>query len=141
MCLPEWRSRGLRGKTVQSRILCGSTAEAASPINEPTDNKHTMKKSLLFLGLDVHAQSITVGLAPGDNTAARLYGTIPNDLHALEKVFAKLRQAHPGAELRVCYSRAERDRPRAEPRPEGRQRRLPSTRGRPALSWPGGSGS
>jgi len=23
--------------------------------------------------------------------------------HALEKVFAKLRKAHPGAELRVCY--------------------------------------
>ena len=27
----------------------------------------------------------------------------PNDLHALEKVLAKLRKAHPGAELRVCY--------------------------------------
>ena len=41
---------------------------------------------------------------------------------------------------RAALSRAERDRPRAEPRPEGRQRRLPSTRGRPALSWRGGSG-
>jgi len=72
-------------------------------MNEPTDNKHTMKKSLLFVGLDVHAQNITIGLAPGDGSAARLYGTIPNDLHALEKVFAKLRKAHPGVELRVCY--------------------------------------
>ena len=72
-------------------------------MNEPTHNKHTMNKELLFVGLDVHAQSITTGLAPGDGSAARLYGSLPNDLHALEKVFAKLRKAHPGVELRVCY--------------------------------------
>ncbi len=60
-------------------------------MNEPTHIKHTMKKSLLFVGLDVHAQSITIGVAPGDGTQARLHGSIPNDLHALEKVFAKLR--------------------------------------------------
>lgn len=62
-----------------------------------------MKKSPRFVALDVHTQNITIGLAPGDGSAARLYGTIPNDLHALEKVFAKLRKAHPGTELRVCY--------------------------------------
>ena len=72
-------------------------------MNEPTHHKHTMKKELLFLGLDVHAQNITLALAPGDDSEARLYGTIPNDLHALEKVFAKLRKTHPGVELRVCY--------------------------------------
>ena len=62
-----------------------------------------MKKQILFAGLDVHAKNITVALAPGDGSEARLHGTIPNDLHALEKVFAKLRKAHPGAQLRVCY--------------------------------------
>ena len=72
-------------------------------MNEPANNKHTMKKSLLFVGLDVHAQNITIGVALGDGTAARLYGTIPNDLHALEKGFAQLRKAHPGTGLRVCY--------------------------------------
>jgi transposase len=72
-------------------------------MNEPTHNKHTMKKALLFVGLDVHAQSITMALAPGDGTEARLYGAISNDLRALEKIFAKLRKAHPGAELGVCY--------------------------------------
>src|SRR5262249_12957668 len=87
----------------QSRIFCGSTAGAASPMNEPAHNKHTMKKALLFVGLDVHAQSITIAVAPGDGSEARLYGAIPNDLHALEKVFAKLKQAHPGAALQVCY--------------------------------------
>ena len=109
-------------------------------MSKPTsNNKHTMNKALLFLGLDVHAQNIAIALAEGGGGEARTYGTIPNDLHALERVFAKLRKAHPGAELRVCYSRAERDRLRAEPQPEGRQRRLPSTRVRPASCWRGGS--
>ena len=135
-----WRDRGLRGRTEQSRNFSGNTTGAASPKKKPTHNKH-MKKELLFAGLDVHAKTITIAVAPGDGSEARPYGTITNDLHALEKVFAKLREAHPGAELRVCYSRAERDRPRAEPRPEGRQRRLPSTRGRRGSCSRGGSGS
>jgi len=59
-------------------------------------------KKLLFIGLDVHAKSITIGLAESAGEA-RVYGTIANDLHALEKVLAKLKKAHPGAELRVCY--------------------------------------
>ena len=62
-----------------------------------------MKKELLFVGLDVHAKNITIALAEGGGGEARLYGTIPNDLHGLEKVFAKLKKAHPGTELRVCY--------------------------------------
>ena len=70
---------------------------------KPAHNKHTMKKELLFVGLDVHAKNITIALAEGGGGEARLYGTIPNDLHVLEKVFTKLKKAHPGAELRVCY--------------------------------------
>ena len=70
---------------------------------KPTHNKHTMKKELLFVGLDVHAQNIAIAVAEGGGGEARTYGSIPNDLHALEKVFAKLRKAHPGVELRVCY--------------------------------------
>ena len=62
--MSEWPERGLPGKAVQSRKR-GITAGAASPMNEPTDNKHTMKKELLFVGLDVHAQSITLALAEG----------------------------------------------------------------------------
>jgi transposase len=72
-------------------------------MSKPTNNKHTMKKELLFLGLDVHAQNIALALAEGGGGEARSYGAIPNDLHALEKVFARLKKAYPGAELRVCY--------------------------------------
>jgi hypothetical protein len=55
VCLRERLRRGLRGRTVQSRTR-GIIAEAMSPMNEPSDSKHTMKKSLLFVGLDVHAE-------------------------------------------------------------------------------------
>lgn len=85
-------------------------------MNEPKHNKHTMNKKLLFLGLDVHAQNIAIANAEGGGGEARTYGTIPNDLHALEKVLAKLKKAHPGTELRVCYEA-----------------------GPPASSWRGGS--
>jgi len=49
-------------------------------MNGPTNNKHTMKISLLFVGLDVHAQNITLGLAPGDGSAARRGGDIAHPL-------------------------------------------------------------
>ena len=49
-------------------------------MREPANNKHTMKKPLLFIGLDVHAKTITIAVAPGDGGEARLYGTITHDL-------------------------------------------------------------
>jgi transposase len=62
-----------------------------------------MKKKL-YLGLDVHKDSITIAIAvEGRNGEVRLYGTISNDLHALEKTLRKIRQAHGGAQLEVCY--------------------------------------
>lgn len=70
---------------------------------KPADNKHTMKNQLLFLGLDVHAKEITVAVAESGTGEARVHGAIPNDLHALEKLLARLRKAHPGTGLRVCY--------------------------------------
>jgi transposase len=61
-------------------------------------------KNTLYLGLDVHKDSITIAIAVnGRNGEVRLYGTISNDLHALEKALTKIRQAHGGARLEVCY--------------------------------------
>lgn len=72
-------------------------------MNEPKHIKHIMKKELRFVGLDVHAKNITVALAEGGGGGgSRSYGTIPNDLHALEMPFARVRKAHPEAELRAC---------------------------------------
>jgi transposase len=61
-------------------------------------------KNTLYLGLDVHKDSITMALAgAGRNGEVRLYGTISHDLQALEKALRKIRQAHGGAGLEVCY--------------------------------------
>jgi transposase len=39
----------------------------------------------------------------GRNGEVRLYEAMSNDLHALEKALRKIRQAHGGAPLEVCY--------------------------------------
>ena len=68
-----------------------------------TDN-HTMKAIKLYLGLDVHKDSITIAIAQaGPQSELRLFGIITNDLHALQKALARIRKAHPGAHLEVTY--------------------------------------
>ena len=63
-----------------------------------------MKTIKLHLGLDVHKDSITIAIAQaGRQGEIRLFGTITNDLHALEKALARIRKAHPGAPLEVTY--------------------------------------
>lgn len=52
-----------------------------------------------FLGLDVHADTITVAIAdPGKEVS--LYGRIPNQLDAIRRMVKKL---SAGCELRACY--------------------------------------
>ena len=61
-----------------------------------------MKKEILYLGLDVHAENIAVALAePGRDGELRNHGQIPNAFHSVEKLMRKL--GHPDKELRVCY--------------------------------------
>jgi len=67
-------------------------------------NNHTMKVITLYLGLDVHKDSITISIAePGPKGEIRLFGTITNDMHALEKALIRIRKAHPNAQLEVAY--------------------------------------
>src|SRR5215469_18301954 len=63
-----------------------------------------MSSITLYLGLDVHNDSITIAIAePGPKGAIRTFGTITNDLQALEKAIHRIRKAHPRAHLELAY--------------------------------------
>jgi transposase len=72
-------------------------------MDEPKPHNHTMNQALLYLGLDVHSQSISIALAQPGGGEVRNYGTISGCLHSLEKTLTKIRRAHPGRTLKVCY--------------------------------------
>jgi len=58
-----------------------------------------MKEKLRFLGLDVHAETITVAVAEPDGDVRSL-GTIPNRAESIRKLIKKL---GPADKLRACY--------------------------------------
>ena len=65
----------------------------------------------LFLGLDVHNDSIAVSLAPSDSTEVRRYGIIGGQHDDVLKLIQKLQSAHPGVALKFCYEAGPRGYP------------------------------
>ena len=58
----------------------------------------------LYLGLDVHKDSITAAIAePLPKGEIRLFGSVANSLQALERTLTTIRKAHPGAYLELAY--------------------------------------
>ena len=55
-------------------------------------------KKVLYVGLDVHKESIVVATAPQGDTEAQLYGKIGGTLEALDKLIKKM--DNPDLELR-----------------------------------------
>ena len=58
---------------------------------------------VLFIGFDVHTDSIAVSLAPSDSVEVRRYGIIGGTHDDVLKLLTKLQAAHPGTELRCGY--------------------------------------
>jgi transposase len=58
---------------------------------------------VLFIGLDVHNDSIAVSLAPAGSTEVRRYGIIGGEHDDVLRLVHKLQAAHPGTALKVCY--------------------------------------
>ena len=66
---------------------------------------------VLFIGLDVHNESIAVSLAPSESTEVRRYGIIGGQHEDVLKLLKKLEAAHPGVALKVCYEAGPRGYP------------------------------
>jgi transposase len=63
-----------------------------------------MQTITLYVGLDVHKDSITIAVAePGPKGEIRTFGTIANSLQALERTLRGFRQAHPDAKFELAY--------------------------------------
>ena len=63
-----------------------------------------MTELSIFVGLDVHKDSIVIALVEGDRHAAvRVYGTVGGDIADLEKAVRKIKKAHPTAALHFVY--------------------------------------
>lgn len=61
-----------------------------------------MKKAILYVGLDVHARSITAAVAEaGRQGEVRLQGKIDASLHEVDKLLTRL--GHPERKLEICY--------------------------------------
>jgi len=74
-------------------LICGGPAAPPPPLAGP----------VLFIGLDVHNDSIAVSLAPSDSTEVRRYGIIGGEHDDVLKLVRKLQASHPGATLKLCY--------------------------------------
>jgi hypothetical protein len=57
----------------------------------------------LFIGLDVHNESIAVSLAPSDSTEVRRYGIIGGTHDDVLRLSKRLAAAHPGMRFKFCY--------------------------------------
>lgn len=68
-----------------------------------SQNQTPMQKVVHFLGLDVHKESISVSIAPGDSTEVRHYGQIGGTVDDVDRLLKRLQAAHPDVELRCCY--------------------------------------
>ena len=94
--LPPHRADPAGNATVE--VICGRPAAApAGPV--------------LFIGLDVHNNSIAVSLAPGDATEVRRYGIIGGSHDDVLRLMKKLSAAHPGTALKFCYEAGPRGYP------------------------------
>jgi transposase len=58
---------------------------------------------VLYVGLDVHTESIAVSLAPSDSPEVRRYGLIGGSHDDVLRLARKLQAAHPQHRLRFCY--------------------------------------
>jgi transposase len=89
--------------------------KAVEPQNrKPNPRPHTPPRPAgpaLFIGLDVHNDTIAVSLAPWATTEVRRYGIIGGQHDDVLRLIKKLSAAHPGVRLQFCYEAGPRGYP------------------------------
>ncbi len=93
--------------TIKTYILRGSKPVESQKSSRPPGPKPAApvaaKGPVLCIRLDVHNDSIAVGLAPSDSAEVRRYGIIGGEHDDVLKLACKLHAAHPGLRLQFCY--------------------------------------
>lgn len=84
-------------KTVEPQSRRAHNPPTVRPI---VKHEHT---HALFIGLDVHNDSIAVCLAASDSTELRPYGVIGGRHDDVLRLLKKLSAAHPQHQLKICY--------------------------------------
>ena len=86
-----------------------------SPAQTPTSladvSSQGSQPRALFIGLDVHNDSIAISTAPSDSTEVRRRGIIGGTHEHVQRFIQQLHKAHPGATLKFCYEAGPRGYP------------------------------
>ena len=120
---PQTTSNDRKVNTVKTYILHDPTAvetqkprrarppnpAPAAPATPGPEANAAATDPALFLGLDVHNDSIAVSLAPSDSTEVRRYGIIGGQHDDVLKLIQKIETAHPGLALKFCYEAGPRE--------------------------------
>lgn len=85
---------------------------SATPVEAQNAPIHLAPSGLtLFIGMDVHNDSIAISIAAGDSTEVRRYGIIGGTHDDVLRFVKKLKSAHPHATLKFCYEAGPRGYP------------------------------
>jgi transposase len=87
------------------------TATVDAICGRPASAPPALAGRILYIGLDVHNDSIAVSLAPSDSPEVRRYGIIGGQHDDVLKLLKKLQAAHSGAALKFCYEAGPRGYP------------------------------
>jgi len=93
-------------QTVRSQTRPKSAAAPPPPAPAPAilgTAAPVPKGPTLFVGLDVHTESIAESLAPSDSVEVRRYGLIGGTHDDVLRLAKKLQAAHPGVRLQFAY--------------------------------------
>ena len=108
----ERKTDTMKTYILRDRQTCRAAKIHCSPRPEPSpgnprrplsDRQCPPRAPILFIGLDVHNDTIAASLAPSDSSEVRRYGILGGEHDDVLKLAHKLQAAHPGTVLKFCY--------------------------------------